>query len=143
MKNDLLTVKKNSPMVKAARLVELGEKAKALREQLAVVTDEMQPIKDELLKITQDLDVLTLKTGTYTISRAIRITPQVEDFEALKKALEKAGIEVMTHEEFMPQMDEVFKEALKEGKEFEGLGKKETQYIAVRVASKKEADSEE
>jgi hypothetical protein len=130
-----------SPMMKAAKLVELGVIAKELREKLSLVTDEMQVYKDDLLKITQDLDVLSLKTGSYTISRAIRITPQVEDFVKLKVSLEKAGVPVMTVEAFAPQMDEVFKEALKEGKEFDGLGKRETQYIAVRISDKKEAES--
>lgn len=130
-----------SPMMKAAKLVELGVIAKELREKLALITDEMQVYKDDLLKITQDLDVLSLKTGSYTISRAIRITPQVEDFVKLKVSLEKAGVPVMVVEAFAPQMDEVFKEALKEGKEFDGLGKRETQYIAVRISDKKEAES--
>jgi hypothetical protein len=130
-----------SPMMKAAKLVELGVIAKELREKLALITDEMQVYKDDLLKITQDLDVLSLKTGSYTISRAIRITPQVENFSKLKVSLEKAGVPVMVVEAFAPQMDEVFKEALKEGKEFDGLGKRETQYIAVRISDKKEAES--
>jgi hypothetical protein len=127
--------------MKAAKLVELGVIAKELREKLALITDEMQVYKDDLLKITQDLDVLSLKTGSYTISRAIRITPQVENFSKLKVSLEKAGVPVMVVEAFAPQMDEVFKEALKEGKEFDGLGKRETQYIAVRISDKKEAES--
>lgn len=138
MNKQLLTMTPKSPMQKAARLVELRTEEKKLRDKLALLVEEMQPYKDDLLKVTQDLDVLTLKTGSYTISRAIRISPQVEDYETLKASLEKAGVPVLVHETFMPQMDEVFKEALKEGREFEGLGKKETQYIAVRVTSKKE-----
>ena len=143
MKNDLLITKPNSPMQKAAKLVTLGAKAKELREELAKVTDEMQPLKDDLLKITQDLDVLTLKTGSYTISRATRITPQVEDFKLLKQSLKKAEVPFVTQEVFAPQMEEVFKEALKENREFVGLGKKETQYISVRVNIKKEENGEQ
>ncbi len=136
MNKNLLSMTPKSPMQKAQKLVELGTEAKKLREQLAIITEQMQVYKDDLLKITQDLDVLTLKTGSYTISRAIRITPQVENFDKLKISLEKADIPVMIVEAFAPQMDEVFKEALKEGKEFDGLGKRETQYISVRINSK-------
>lgn len=138
MKNDLLIQKKNSPMEKAGKLVKLGAKAKALRAELDLITDQMQPLKDDLLKTTQDLGVLTLKTEKYTISRAIRISPQVEDFETLKASLEKENVPVLTEVVFAPQMDEVFKEALKEGREFKGLGKRETQYITVRVKDKEE-----
>jgi hypothetical protein len=141
MNKQMLTMTPKSPMMKAAKLVELGNAKKILMTQLEAITMEMQPLKDDLLKITQDLDVLSLKTGSYTISRAIRITPQVEDFKTLKASLEKAGVPILTEEAFSPQMDVVFKEALKEGREFEGLGKKETQYIAVRVATKKEDES--
>lgn len=143
MKNDILVNKSNqSPMAKAGRLVELGNKAKILRAELDKITEEMQPLKADLLEVTQNLGVLTLKTEKYTISRAIRITPQVEDFKTLKTSLEKANVPVMTVEAFAPQMDEVFKEALKEGKEFDGLGKRETQYITVRVNTKSEGGEE-
>ena len=133
-KKDLL-VKGDSPMVSASRLAILSIKAKRLRDELKVITDEMQPLKDGLLRVTQELDVLTLKTGEYTITRAIRTSPIVEDFETLKESLEQNEVPFDTVETFSPQMSVVFKEALKSGREYDGLGKKETQYISVRTKS--------
>ena len=124
--NDLLTQNPNSPAVKAKKLMELQTLLKEIKPQI----DEL---KADLLQIMQEQDVLTLKTGTYTLSRAKRITPQVIDFKTLKKSLEDANIDVITEETFAPQMDLVFKQAIEEGRQFDGLESKETEYVSVRV----------
>lgn len=126
MTNDILTQNPNSPAVKAKKLMELQTLYKEIKPQI----DEL---KAELLQVMQEQDVLTLKTGTYTLSRAKRITPQVVDFKILKDSLEKAEIEVITEEVFAPQMDVVFKQAIEEGREFEGLESKVTEYVSVRI----------
>ena len=98
------------------------------------IKPEIDELKADLLKITQDLDVLSLKTGEYTISRAKRITPKIEDYEMLKKSLTEAGLEVYTQEVFAPQMDVVFKQAIEEGRELKGLDSLVTEYITIRLA---------
>jgi uncharacterized coiled-coil DUF342 family protein len=127
-----LIEKAKLPIEDVDRFMELTEKAKDLRDQLKEVNDEMVKYRDELLRTTQELDVYTLKTGDYTISRVVRITPVVEDFNALRATLEAESIPFETEEVFK-NMDSLFKEAIKQDRELSGLGKRETQYISVRV----------
>lgn len=111
---------------KAAQLVELELIQKDLKNRIATY-------KAELLTYMQDKKVLGLKLEEYTLTRAKRITPQVEDFATLKKSLEDAGLEVYTEEVFAPQMNLTFKQAISEGREFKGLQALETEYITVRI----------
>ena len=127
--NDLLNNTPKSPMQKMEKLMELQNIVKKLKPQI----DEL---KADLLKVTQDLDVYTLKTGQYTLSRAERITPQVINFKLLKESLDKAEIPYMTEEVFTDQMTLVFKQAIKEKRELEGLESLTTEYISVRIREK-------
>jgi len=126
-----LTTRKTLPMDKAKRLMELQQIMKEIKP-------EIDELKADLLRVTQELDVYTLKTGEYTISRSKRITPQITDFDALKADLVKNEIEVYTEEVFAPQMDLVFKLAIEKGREFEGLDGKTTEYISIRLAKKED-----
>ena len=129
MNKNLLSNTPKSPMQKMAKLIELQTIVKDLKPQI----DEL---KADLLKVTQDLNVYTLKTGEYTLSRAKKITPQVVDFQTLKKSLEEADIPYMTEEVFSEQMNVVFKQAIEEKKDLAGLEAKETEYITVRITKK-------
>ena len=122
-----IQTRKILPVDKVKRLMKL----QAIMKEIKPEIDEL---KADLLKITQDLDVLSLKTGEYTISRAKRITPKIEDYEMLKKSLTEAGLEVYTQEVFAPQMDVVFKQAIEEGRELKGLDSLVTEYITIRLA---------
>lgn len=113
-------------MLKAQRLMELQAIIKEIKP-------EIDALKSDLLKVTQDLGVLTLKTEKYTISRAKRITPQVVDQKALKKALDEQEIPYQMVEAFAPFMTTVFREAIEQGKELDGLEALETEYITVRI----------
>jgi len=125
--NDMLDISgKLSPMQKAEKLVKLAN----LKKEVETAYNQL---RDDLLAVTQQLDVLTLKTGSYTISRACRVTPSVDDIPTLKKSLESAGIEYKMKEVFADYMTDVFKQAIKEGKELEGLSAKTTEYVSVRV----------
>jgi hypothetical protein len=125
--DDLLVTSPNSPQEKATQLVELM----ALQKQIA---PKIQTLKEDLLHAMQENGEITgFKTKSYTITLAKRTTPQVINYKALKKSLEDAGIEVITEEVFAPQMDLVFKQAIEEGREFEGLESKVTEYVSVRV----------
>lgn len=127
--NDILTVAPQSPMEKAKRLMELQSIVKRLKP-------EIDALKADLLKATQDLGVLTLKTELYTISRAKRITPEVVSFKVLKQSLTENNIPFETHEDFTPQMSVLFKKLIEDGREIDGLEGKETEYITVRIREK-------
>lgn len=123
--NDILNIKGLTQSQKAERLLKLTD----LKKQ---VETAYNALRDELLKSTQELDVYTLKTGSYTLSRATRITPQVTDYKKLKETLEKENIPYTTKEVFGDEMTEVFKLAIKEGRVLEGLESKVTEYITIR-----------
>ena len=119
-------VKTLLPIAKIQHLVELEAQYKSIKQQI----DEYRA---DLLKITQDLDVLSLRTGQYTISRAKRITPQVTSFKTLKASLEAESIPYDTMEVFTPQTLAAFREVAKIGKDLDGLAFQETEYITIRT----------
>lgn len=117
----------NKPMIrKVAQLAEDEKQLRALKERVDAT-------KAELLAIMQKDDVLTLKTGQYTLSRATRVTPQVTNYEKLKESLDEANIPYETQETFADHMKETFKQCVKMGKELDGLEVKETSYVSVRL----------
>lgn len=126
--NDLLQINGLSQSQKAERLLKLAD----LKKQ---VETAYNALRDELLEETQRLGVLTLKTESYTITRARRVTPQVVDYKQLKETLEKEKIPYTVKEVFGDAMTEVFKQAIKEGRELEGLESKITEYITIRGGS--------
>jgi hypothetical protein len=130
--NSLETLLKRveSPIEQAAALIELEAIAKGIKERIS-------QYKAELLKVTQDLDVYSLKTGKYTITRAHRVTPRVTNFKDLKAALDEAKIPYGTKEVFDDYMSVVFKRAIEEKRELNGLEALETEYIMIRLPKEK------
>lgn len=124
--DDLIKPNKNE-ISKVKRLVEIQAILKELKP-------ELDSLKAELLETMQSNDVEMLRTGQYTLYRSKRITPQVTDYNALKSDLLAKDIEVITEEKFAPQMTEVFKQAIEEGKKLKGLEALETEYVGVRIA---------
>ena len=64
-----------SKITKTEQLVPV-EKVDRLLELQKIVSDakpEIEKLKQELLTVTQDLDVYTLRTGDFTITRANRV----------------------------------------------------------------------
>lgn len=129
MNKNLLSNTPKSPMAKARRLFELQQIMKEIKP-------EIDALKEDLLKVTQDLDVITLKTGDYTISRAKRVTPHVEDFEALKKALDERNVPYQVIQAFSKNMLPVFQTFIEHNEELDGLSGTETEYISIRIAKK-------
>ena len=129
MNKNLLSQTPKSPMAKMQKLMELQSIVKELKPQI-------EELKADLLKVTQDLDVYTLKTGAYTLTRAKRITPQIVNFELLKKTLDELDIPYTTEEVFTDQTKVMFKQAIEEKKELAGLEALETEYISVRIKEK-------
>lgn len=126
---DILKVEAISPIEKAGQIVQLELISRGINEKI-------KQYKADLLKITQEQDVYMLKTGKYTISRAKRVTPRVLDFETLKSSLEKAKVPYETQEVFADQMSVVFREAVKQGRKFDGLEAQETEYVSIRITKK-------
>lgn len=122
-----------SPIIKASRLMELEKQKKEIAQEIDI-------LKADLLKTTQELDVLSLKTGSYTISRVKRLTPKIINIPLLKKELDKRNIPYIMEETFAEQMKPVFKqlaEQVVESKEtIKGFETMETEYIMIRVSDK-------
>lgn len=131
MNKNILSATPKSPMAKAKRLMELQALVKSVKP-------EIDELKADLLKVTQDLGVLTLRTELYTISRAKRITPEVVDFKAVEQALKDQNIPYGTKVVFADYMTLTFKKLIEDKREIDGLEAKETEYISVRIREKKE-----
>ena len=126
---DILSVEAKSPMAKASQLVEL----EVIKKEITARIDQYRA---DLLAVTKELNVLSLKTGEYTISRVSKKTPRVVDFDTLKSSLEKQDIPYETKEVFADCMRAVFSQAVKENRKLDGLDVLESEYVMVRVAKK-------
>lgn len=112
------------------------EKAKNLIQLEKIYKDVKERIdayRAELLEETKKMDVLSLKTGSYTISRVKKLYPKVTDVQALKKALDKEKIPYEMQEVFADYMKNTFKQLAEEQKQLDGLNIDEIEYIMVRI----------
>jgi len=123
---EFLNKEANSPMQKAEALIELETIKKQIEEKIVAY-------REQLLEATKELDVLSLKTGTYTISRVKKLYPKVIDFEQVKTSLEKENIPYDVVETFADHMKETFKQIAEDGKQIDGLEISESEYIMVRI----------
>lgn len=123
---ELLAATPANSMEKAAKLVELEAVAKQVKAQI-------DQYSAELLEETKRLDVLQIKTGTYTISRVKKLLPKVTDFASLKNELDKAGIPYDTVETFADHMKQTFKQIAEEGRKLNGLEVAESEYVMIRI----------
>lgn len=115
------------PAAQISKLIELEKEYKLIKAQI----DEY---RTELLATMQNNDVVSLKTGTYTLSRSKRITPHVLDVKELKEALDKENIPYKIIATFAPQMNIVFKKLIEDGRMLPGLSGNETEYVSIRIA---------
>ena len=122
----LTTTNPTLPIQKIKRLAKIERIYKDIKAERDI-------LKEELLTLTQKLDVYTLKTGVYTLFRAKRITPQVINFNVLEASLKAQNIPYETETVFTLQTYGAFRQAIKENLELEGLEAKETEYISVIV----------
>ena len=113
-------------MQKAEKLMELTAIYKEIKPQI----DEL---KEDLLKVMQETDVESLKTGKYVLYRAKRVTPSVTDTKALKNALQERKIPFEMVEAFAPFMSTVFKNLIDQGEELDKKKKKITEYVSIRT----------
>lgn len=118
--------------------IEMVDKLIKLEAEEKKIKKQIQIYREQLLTLTQELDVLQLKTGHYTIYRAKRITPKVLSVKTLKDSLDKEQIPYETEEAFTPQMSVMFRELAKQKKELDGLDYIETEYVGIRTIDGKE-----
>lgn len=107
-----------------------------LEEMKRQVTEKLDALKRELLVTMQAKDVLTLKTETYTISRATRKTIKVEDEKALAEDLTSRDIEVSWVEKLSDQTINTAKVLAKSGTCPSGVQITDTPYVSIRVTKK-------
>ena len=115
-----------SPMQIAQQVVKLEQLHREIKGRL----DNM---KSQLLAKTKELDVITLKTGSYTISRASRKTIKVLSKKGLAKELEGMGLEVLYAID-MDYMKPVVKNVIDK---LEYATETETEYVSIRIAKPK------
>jgi len=100
------------------------------------IKEEREQLRAELLETMQELDVESLKTGSYTLYRAKRITPQVTNMDFLEAQLELKNIPYETMRVFTPQTFVAFRLLAKEKRVLDGLEFTETEYVVVKPKEK-------
>ena len=117
-----------------AKPMEMAEQLMKLEKLKKDVDARLSDLKRELLATMQDLDVLTLKTGSYTLSRKTWSRVSVTDDKEAEKALAKMGVPVET--KMVINMDlmkvPIRNLVVNEGKEIDGIKRQETEYVTVR-----------
>jgi len=108
-------------------------KVKALIKDLK---EREEMLSAQLLEVMQRNDVLSLKTGEYSISRSTRITPKVYDINTAKAALATIT-EVRTKEVLDESMFPLIKQLIASGSVIDGIDAQVTEYTQVRVAKGK------
>jgi hypothetical protein len=117
-----------APIKAAEKIVELELAKKQIESTLAI-------LRSKLLEETKKNDVLTLKTGKYTIMRKELRRFKVLDDDKAGKFLESKGVPVETKVvldmKYMAPVIKNYKE------EIPGVEKTVTEYIAVRLAKER------
>lgn len=125
--NEIITQQTKTPAEMAARLVKLKEAKK-------MIDDELKEINEKLLEEMQRFDVLTLKTGQFTVSRAKRVTPKVMILEDVQGYFTDKGLPFTTKAVPDDVTMNTIKEMVKAGEMPDGVEAQETEYVSVRVA---------
>ena len=133
MTNELTNDNSMSPM-------EIAEEVMKLEKLKKQVDAKLKDHKANLLEVMTDLDVLSLKTGSYTLSRKSYNRIRVIDDQEVAKSLEKMGVPVETKEVLdMDYMKIPIKQILDKGEIIGGIEEIRTPYVTVRLATKKDA----
>lgn len=123
------TLTKSNPELPIKKIQRLAE----IETQWQAIKKERDQLREELLVLTQKLDVYTLKTGKYTLFRAKRVTPHVTDFNVLEASLKAQGIPYEVETVFSPRTFLAFQKAIKQKIELDGLEAQETEYIVIKT----------
>lgn len=122
-------------IVKTQKLVpaEIAEKVIKLTELKKQITEQLDGLKTELLEFTQENDVYTLKTGSYTISRGKRQTITILDHEAAFQSLTDNFCEPKMVQVLSPADQKLVSDLVKKGKQVKGTTHQTTEYISIKV----------
>ena len=123
------TLTKSNPELPIKKIQRLAE----IETQWQAIKKERDQLREELLVLTQKLDVYTLKTGKYTLFRAKRVTPHVTDFNVLEASLKAQDIPYEVETVFSPRTFLAFQKAIKQKIELDGLEAQETEYIVIKT----------
>jgi hypothetical protein len=126
-------------LVKKQSLIpaEMAEQIIKLTNLKKEVASKLDDLKAELLRITQENDVYTLKTGQYTISRGHRDTVNILDHKSAFDYLIERDIPAETVTRLSPETESLVKGMVKKGTPVNGASLQQTEYISVRVAKEK------
>lgn len=97
------------------------------------IDSALSQLRADLLEVTKQQKVMTLKTEDYTITRATRETLKVADHKAAAAELDKMNVPVMTETVLSDSTKKVLKELIKQGKVFDSASVQSTEYISIRV----------
>jgi len=117
------------------------EKAKQIIKLEAAkdkIDQALSELRADLLTVTKEQGVLTLKTEDYTITRATRDTLKVSDHKAAAMELDSMNIPVATEIVLSDSTKKVLKELIKQGKEFDNATVQSTEYVSIRINPSKE-----
>lgn len=120
--------------------VEMGKQIVKMEQLKRELDYKLKTMKDNLLHIMQDTDVLSIKTGSYTLSRKTYRRVKVVDDELAAKDLKARGVPVTTKVVLdMSQMNIPLTELLvKQRETIDGVELTETEYVSMLM--KKEKD---
>lgn len=122
----------------AEELLELRNKIKTVEEPLKALKERRDMKQDELLKEMNRVQLFSARTEMGTVSKAVRKTLKVIDEKALVADLKKQGLTDYISEGVNELFDEMKKQAVKEGKTFNGTELSETEYISITGSDKED-----
>ena len=132
MTDSLIPIEEGSltPSQEAQQLVKLQVLEKDIKARI-------DASRLRLLKIMQDNDVLSLKTGEYTLFRTKRLTTTIVDQKQAIQCLKDMNVEVVTEVVLSDVMKLTYKGLIEQGKDIDGIATSNSEYVSVRVNNKK------
>jgi len=117
--------------------MEVAEQVMKLEQLNRDVDKRLKEYKSQLLDVMTEMDVVQLKTGSYTLSRKEYNRVSVEDDMEAKAALEAMEVPVETKEVLDWDLMKIpVKTLVDEGKQIPGIKEIRTPYVSVRLAKK-------
>jgi hypothetical protein len=126
--SDLVTTKDRDGIV--TRFMQVKGKLAALTEAKDQLKAEYDRLREELLEITRQNQVLTLKTENYTIMRKNKTSYKVENPFTVIDSMKELGLEPVM------KLDVLANQSYFKQFEVKGVEKKVTEYIAIKEHKK-------
>ncbi len=114
-----------------AQMVSRYSKVLALKKK---IDDEYKQLRAELLEVTKESGVVSLKTEDYTLTRQSRTTVKVTNHKAAISALEDREVPVTTKVVLDDDyMKPIYKKMLEEGEVIPGIDSFTTEFVTIRM----------